>query len=71
MLSDHSPPKALPSYWLITLLLSFIIGVIWYFLPHPILIITIGVIPIGAYYSFNHPFFYCVTVYFIFIFSIT
>ncbi|MCP4954377.1 O-antigen ligase family protein [Photobacterium aquimaris] len=57
MLSNHTPPKALSSYWLITLLVSFIIGIIWYFLPHPILIIAIGIIPIGAYYSLNNPFF--------------
>ncbi|SMY32270.1 O-Antigen ligase [Photobacterium malacitanum] len=57
MLSNHTPPKALPSYWLITLLVSLIIGIIWYFLPHPVFIIVIGIIPIAAYYSLNNPFF--------------
>lgn len=57
MSSNNTSPKTPPSYWFITLLLSFIIGIIWYFLPHPILIIMIGIIPIGTYYCFNHPFF--------------
>lgn len=54
MFSNYTQSK---SYWLTTLFLSIIVGIIWYFIPHPLLIIAVGIIPIGIYYSLNNPFF--------------
>ncbi|KJG11529.1 oligosaccharide repeat unit polymerase [Photobacterium kishitanii] len=56
MFSNYTQPKSSKSYWLITFFISIIVGVIWYFIPHPLIIITIGIIPISVYYSLNNPF---------------